>query len=179
MTINSELSKINQDSGLVELFTLDCSSLGGATYYFTSNYYTDGSVVEWQGNTYTFIPIQSSGWETLGSTNQGAATQPTPSITVSNVNKVLLTAVVSLGNIVGAKVTRYRTFQKFLDGQPSADSTQYVGPDVYYVNQKTTHTKNQITFQLINPIDMPGKQLPARQVLKDGLYPFPGVLVYR
>lgn len=179
MTVQTELQNINQTSPWVELYILDCSTIGGTTYYFTPNYYPTGSAVVWQGNTYTFIPIQSAGWEIAGATSQGGATQPTPTISISNVNKTLLTAVVALGNLVGAKLTRYRTYQKFLDGQPSADPTQYIGPDIFYVNQKTGHNKNVITFQLINPIDMPGKMLPGRQVLKDGAYRFPGVLVYR
>lgn len=179
MTIEVELQNINQPSPLVDLYTLDASMLGGSTYYFTSNYYPGGTSVVWQGNTYLFIPIQSAGWEVLGSTSQGSASQPTPTFTISNVNKILLTAVVALGNLVGAKLTRYRTFQKFLDGQGSADPTQYIGPDIFYINQKTSHTKNAISFQLINPIDMPGKMLPGRQILKDGQFAFPGVVVWR
>ena len=179
MTIHAELQNLNQSSPWVELYTLDASSLGGSVYYFSPQCYPDGSLVVWQGNTYVFIPIMTSGWEVIGSTSQGGTSQPTPQLQISNTNKVLLTAVVALGNLVGAKLTRHRTFQKFLDGQPSADSTQYIGPDVYYINQKTAHNKNSITFQLVNPIDMPGKMLPGRQVLKDGPYKFPGVLVWR
>jgi|ERR1035437_8456522 lambda family phage minor tail protein L len=179
MTIRSELQTLDQGVPLVDLYNLDLTSLGGTVYYFTSTCYPDGTQVVWQYHTYLFIPIQSTGWEVMGSTTQGSASQPTPTITISNANKVLLTAVVAMGNLVGAKLTRYRTFQKFLDNQSAADQTQYLGPDIFYINQKTSHTKHAISFQLINPIDMPGKQLPGRQVLKDGAAAFPGVLVWR
>lgn len=179
MTIRAELQLLNQTSPWVEMYILDCSSLGGSIYYFSPSVYTTGTAITWQGQVYTFIPIASSGWEIRGGTAQGGGSQPTPTITVSNVNKILLNAVVTLGDIVGAKLTRYRTFQKFLDGQPSANTTEYIGPDVFYINQKISHTHDAISFQLVNPIDSPGKMLPGRQVLKDGPNPFPGVLIYR
>lgn len=178
-TIIEELQLLNQSSPYIELYELDCTALGGLTYHFTNNLYENGTQVVWQGNNYTFIPIQSTGWEIMGGTANGSTSQPTPTITVSNVNKILLNAVVTLGDIVGAKLTRYRTFQKFLDGQPAEDSSEFLGPDVYYINQKVAHNNSIISFQLINPIDLPGKYLPGRQILKDAPDGFPGVLVYR
>jgi len=168
---------LNQVSGWVELHTLDCSALGGAVYHFTPNIYASGASIVWNGATYTPIAITSAGW-TLSST--GA--QPTPTITVTNANKTLLSAVIALGDIVGATYSRVRTFQKFLDGQPAADSTQFVGPDIYVVYQKTSHTNKQITWQLASILDRPGLKLPARQALKDGDgtagSAFPGMAVY-
>lgn len=177
-TIHAELNVLNQVSGLVELHTLDCSSIGGAVYRFTPNVYSDGSSITWQGNIYTPLALTSTGW-----TLTSAGTQPQPTITVTNANKTLLSAVIGLGDIVGATYSRMRTYQKFLDGQPAADVTQYIGPDVYYVYQKTSHTNQAISWQLSSVLDRPGLKLPARQALKDGDgtagSAFPGLSVYR
>jgi len=177
MTITQDLQVLHQVSGFVELHILDATNIGGSLYRFSPNIWTDGSAIQWGGHVYNFIPIASSDW-TL--TSSGSLPQPT--ISVSNVNKVLLNAVVTLGDIVGAKYTRYRTFAKFLDGQPEASVTQFIGPDSYIVFQKVTHDKNQISWQLASPLDKPGIKLPARQVLKDavsGNPGFPGVARYR
>lgn len=172
MTIRSELQVLEKTSPVVELYTLDCSGIGGTIYYFTPNVYPDGTPVVWKTHSYTFIPIATEGWQVSGGTSSGSTTQPTPTLTISNVNKILLNAVVTLGDITGAKLTRYITLQKFLDGQPSADQTQFIGPDVYYVYAKTAHNRNSITWQMINPIDAPGKFLPVRQALRTT---FPGL----
>lgn len=172
MTIQQELQVLNQVNGFVELHVLDCSNIGGIVHYFTPNVYSDGSPIVWDGHSYTFIPIQSSGWEL---TTAGSLPQPT--ITISNVNKQLLTAVITLGDIVGATYTRYRTFSKFLDGQAEASTSQYIGPDVYVVYQKLGHDNTQISWQLASILDKPNMKLPSRQVLKD--IGFPGVSRYR
>lgn len=171
-TIQQELQVLNQVNGFVELHILDCSNIGGVVHYFTPNVYSNGDPVVWNGNSYTFIPIQSMGWEL---TTSGSLPQPT--VTISNVNKQLLTAVITLGDIVGATYTRYRTFSKFLDGQSDANPSQYVGPDSYIVYQKTSHDKNQISWQLSSVLDKPNMKLPARQCLKD--VNFPGISRYR
>lgn len=166
MTIETEIHKQHQSSPLVELFTLDCSSIGGLTYRFTNHFAESGSVA-FNGLTYTSLPIAATGYELTTS-----GTQPRPTLTVSNVTSVLLNAVITLGDIVGCKVSRIRTYEKFLDGQPTTDTTQYLGPDVYFIEQKSSHTKTAITWQLASSLDRLGTMLPRRQVLKSE---FPGI----
>lgn len=107
--MQEEINKLNQESPLVELFTLDCTQLGGAAYNFTPHF-GEGGVLYFNSTAYQSIPIISDGWEM---TSSGA--QPRPTLSLSNVNNVLLNAVITLGDIVGAKVTRIRTMAKFLD----------------------------------------------------------------
>lgn len=171
-TINQELQNLDQTSGLCELHILDCTNLGGSIYRFSPNCYADGTQIVWQGYPYIHIPIQSSGWDLTS-----GGTQPQPQISISNVSRILLQAVVNLGDIAGATYLRYRTFAKYLDGEIEADATQYIGPDSYIIGKKVVHNKNIITFQLASIIDLPGRKIPARQVLKDK--GFPGVSIYR
>jgi lambda family phage minor tail protein L len=180
-TINSDLQQLSQPSPWVELFTLDTTALGGTIYYVTPNIYPNTSYLSFANNTYMPVPVAFTGWEVMADTTGGQGAMPRPTLAVGNANKTFLSLVISLGDLVGAKVTRIRTFMKYLDGQPNANPNQYVGPDVYIVAQKTSHTNQQIVWQLTNPMDIPTAMLPARQILKDPSTlssGFPGVQVY-
>jgi lambda family phage minor tail protein L len=154
------------DSPLVELYTIDLTSLTGGIFRFTPHF-SEGGSVTFGGNAYTSIPIISEGWEVTAT-----GTQPRPTLTISNVNKVLHNAVVSLGDIVGAKLTRTRTLKKHLDGEPNADANAFLKPEVYEIEQKTLHTSEVIQWQLSSVIDKFGVRIPRRQVTRDN---FPGV----
>ena len=86
-------------------------------------------------------------------------------------SKVLLNAVISLGDIVGASLMRQRTYAKYLDNGSSPDSTKFIGPEVYIVEQKTGHNNEFIQWQLTSIIDRFGMMLPRRQVLRDKGFP--------
>lgn len=175
----TEIGTANITSPYVELFTLDCSPIGGSTYYFTpSTVQGSASTLTWQGHTYVAMPITSSGWEV-----QADGRQPKPSVTLALLNNsTMLTAIKNLGDIIGAKVTRHRTFYKYLDGQSHADPNIHFGADIYIVDQKTAHNNEAVTWMLSSIIDRFGMKLPRRQILRDGdsRNPgFPGVSRYR
>lgn len=167
-TPNADLQNLSQTSGFIELFQLDCTPIGGPIYYFTTSVSSDGSPLLFGGNSYSPMPIATTGWDFTS-----AGTSPKPTITISNVAKTLMASVVTLGDIVGAKVIRIRTYAKYLDNGSSPDSTKYLGPDTYVVEMKTMHDNTQISWQLSSIIDRMGLMLPRRQVLKDK--GFPGV----
>lgn len=171
MTIQQTVLNLDITSGFVELYILDCSNIGGSIYHFSPNLNADGTGVIWGGITYSPISISTNGWEI-----SAAGTQFKPTISISNVNKVLLTSVITLGDIIGAKLTRIRTFATFLDAGATPDTSQFFPADIYFIDQKTSHDHTLITWQLSSIIDRFGMQLPGRQVLKD--YGFPGVGVY-
>lgn len=167
---------------LVELFELDttlCDAIQGQVYYFTpmTNYTapftgTPEDYVKFGGITFIPFPIEASGWEY---TVDGAPAKPT--LSVSNVSKFLQSAVAALGDLVGARLTRIRTFANFLDGAIDADSGQHYPKDIFYVDQKTSQTKSQITWSLISSVERGGVQLPLRQILREGpggVEAFPG-----
>ena len=103
------LQQLQVDSPLIELYVLDCTGIGGSVYRFTPHFAEAGSI-SFAGNVYTSLPIKSEGWEVSAN-----GSQPRPTLTVSNVSQTLLNAVITLGDIVGAKLTRIRTLAKYLD----------------------------------------------------------------
>jgi len=160
----SEITELVQQPALgqlVELFTFDASGIGGQIYYFTPMT-ENGANVEWGGQEYTPIPIMFKGAER---SSQGA--QPRPTLEVSNVSKFLHTSVVTLGDLVGAKVTRTRTFSHFLDNGSSPDATMFLAPDIFVVEQKTAHNRTFIQWSLSTYLDQEGVKLPKRQILRD------------
>lgn len=168
-TINIEAKKAAAQP-LVELFELDtrpCDPVNGMVYYFTPMTQYVGphtgqpeQYVRFGGRTYMPFPIQASGWDY---TFDGAPAKP--KLIVSNTNKFLQAAVNNLGDLVGAKLIRTRTFMNFLDGQPDADPGQHFPKDIFYVDQKTIHNKNVIEWALISSVERGGIQLPLRQIL--------------
>lgn len=158
---------------LISLFLLDAIDIGGGTYRFVPMSKDYGSIT-WQGEVYTPVPIMVEGFEW---SNTGAP--PKPTLTISNVSKFLQGAVSLYGDLVGATIIRYRTFKKFLDGEPSADPNAYLPLDKYIVEQKVVHNREIIQWKLSSIIDQEGLKLPRRQVLRDRGYPGVGLVKVR
>jgi lambda family phage minor tail protein L len=180
--IKTELAVLHSSDGLVDLFCLDASALGGSVEYFSPQCYSDGTLLSWGGQAYQLVPIGIDSLEKKATNSQ----LPQPSLTISNVGAPVLAQVVALGDLTNAKLTHWKTKVSYLDGQANPDTTKFIGPEVWYIYQKTAHNNQMIQWTLSCPIDMPGYMFPVRQVLKyQGINPgpgdtyFPGVSAYR
>lgn len=150
-------------SAYIELFTLDTTNIGGSTIFRYTPMTQSSAVVVWQGQNYLPFPIEATGFNM---TSDGGAPAK-PRLAVSNVSGFLMAAILELGDIVGAKLIRCRTFSRFLDTGPNPDPDAHAPYDIYLVDQKTLHTKTMIEWSLISQIDRPDIFLPKRRVLKD------------
>lgn len=162
MTVEQDASALSSE-GYLELFEIDTTNIGGGDIF---RFIPDGfdlTDVTWQNSVFTRFPISAEGFEWQGTTNA----PPQPVLKLSNVNKVVLAAVITLGDIVGAKVTRWRTFEKYLDDQPQADPTAHFPEDIFFIQQKRTHSKLALEWSLSSALDIPGIKLPRRQILRD------------
>lgn len=180
-TIQTNTSVLHSSDGFVDLYVLDASNLGGSVYHFSPQSYSDGTLLSWGGQSYQVMPIGIDSAELMAK----PTTLPRPTLTISNVGAPLISAIVALGDLVGAKLIHYRTKVSYLDGQANADTTRYQGPTIWYIFQKVVQTNQTIQFALASVLDRPGLMFPIRQVLKDpninppdGIY-FPGVQPYR
>ena len=148
---------------LVELWEVDASDItGGSIYYFTANTTESGTSVLLNGVEYLPIDAEIEGLE-----HKGDGAQPRPTIRISNVTQTFTAAIVSLNDMVGAKVTRRRTYRRYLDDGDEADSTIQFPTDVYYIERKKTHNALFVEWELVSIIDQASRQLPARQILRD------------
>lgn len=173
-TIQKEIQSLSP-SAIVELFELDLSSYDEHSMFFHAGTNEVLSPVVWQGKTYQALPIEAEGFEI---TTQG--TLPRPKLRVANINGIFSAAIREYDDLVGCKITRRRTFVKFLDtvnfkeGNPQADPNQYLPDEIWYIEQKASETKYVIEWELSSAMDLQGVMLPRRQIIQS-MCPF----VYR
>ena len=171
MTGTAHLAIAQQPSAdaLVELYELDtrpCYTIygvqqGGDVYRWTPGT-LGGAIVSFGGTQYLPLPIVGEGWEWNG---QGRL--PVPKLKISNIDHLAAALAIQFADVLGAFVTRTRTFAACLDGQPQADPTALFEPDVYVIDRKSEHQKAYLEFELAAAIDQRGKRLPGRAVLRD------------
>jgi lambda family phage minor tail protein L len=164
MTLEADVQK-GWHSAIVEMYDIDLTALTGDPediFYFTNQLKPDESKIQWKGRTYDALPLISSGYET---NTTGQIAQPV--LTVANVFGTFTDVIENLDDLVGGKVTRRRTFAKYLDGEPEADPLQEFPIDVYYIERKTDETILSITWQLNSVMDLEGLQLPRRVITQN------------
>ena len=152
---------------LVELFVLDSTVLGGPVMRFHAGVYPPGSPqaytdIQWQGVVFNAFPVAVEGFEFVTS-----GSQPRPKITISNVTGAMTALVLGYSDLCGAKLTRKRTFAQYLDFMPQANPNIFLPDDIWFIEQKQSEDKTQVTFQLATSLDVEGVLLPRRQVIAD------------
>jgi lambda family phage minor tail protein L len=157
-----ELTRQKDNPGdFVQLFELDMTKLGGVVLRFVmAGDQADG--VRWRGETYAPVQIEAEGFEMNG---QGSL--PTPKIRIANVNGMLTGLIRDYKDLIGARLTRTRTFRQHLDDGEEADPTACWAPDVYQVERNSVLNKIYVEWELSAVLDQQGTMLPARQVLRD------------
>ena len=164
MTLEADVQK-GWHSAIVEMFDIDLTAITGDPediFYFTNQLKPDETKIQWKGKTYEALPLLSSGYET---NTTGQIAQPV--LTVANIFGTFTDVIKNLEDLVGGKVTRRRTFAKYLDGEPEADTLQEFPIDVYYIERKTEETALSITWQLSSVMDLEGLQLPRRVITQN------------
>lgn len=169
MTARADVQRL-EPGAIVELYELDTTVIGGADIFrFTPHGPNElGNDIVFAGQTYVRFPIEASGFERSG---QGQL--PRPTIRAANVTGLMGAIALSLGDLVGAKLTRTRTFARYLDavnfgaGNPQADPTQYLDREIWYVDRKSAENKVLIEWELAAAFDLSGIKLPRRQIVQN------------
>ena len=135
---------------LVTLFTLDATGLGDtAVRRFTSSAWQD-TVVRFGGQTYTPTDVEATGFEWQG---QGAP--PAPGLSLANTNAVLGALARDFDDLVGAEVTRLRTFKMLLDDGASPDADMHFPPDLFRIERKVVVQTHHLAAARV------GRHIPA------------------
>ena len=179
--LNSDFQKLSV-AGIVTLYQLDATRLGGGVFYWhghigfddwqvidgstepQANYHRD---IIWQGQVYSPVAIKSDGLELRG---DGKASMPNLAIanTLNGINGAMSALCLQLSDFAGAKLTVITTLAKYLDaanfasGNPQARN-EYK-KQVWFVEQKTAENASQVTFELSNPVDFEGMKIPCREI---------------
>jgi lambda family phage minor tail protein L len=168
----SELQKV-APSALIELFTLELNTLQHGvteTYRFHagSSLNSNGQVT-WAGNAYLRFPVEADGFQ-----YNGSGQLPRPTLRIANLTGTITALLLTLPNgIEGAKVTRIRTLARYLDAvnfpggvSPyTPDPTAAFPAEVYYIDRKSSETRDVIEFELAAAFDLASVRAPKRQCL--------------
>lgn len=152
----SELQQTNP-SAIIDLYELE---LVEGLHYATGNPLGIETVYRWHsgvaqnsqgelifnGNTYSQMPIEAEGFDYKGSSQKSSL--PRPTLRVSNLLSTVSTILAEINGVtphndlIGAKVTRFRTMAKFISASNfSGQNIKYVvtvqnvgGSDYFYIN---------------------------------------------
>ena len=186
---NKQLSSITSDS-VIDMFEIDFSNLQ-ANFEMLKNLYgvnigadaiyrfcpmkNSSNPIYWQGNAYQPLPIKMEGFE-----HQSDGRLPRPKMSIANPEGLLSKIVRMNENFVNCKVTRKRTFSRFLDDDNfqnrglnqqgknpfgEADPDSHYPDDVFFINKKVSEDKFSISFELVSNLELEGSDVPARIVL--------------
>lgn len=158
--IASDVQRLEQDA-IVTVFELDARQYGDGILRFAPEA-VDGGPVRFNGYAYQPLPITAEGFEW-----NGKGTLPRPTLTVTAMELAFLSLVLSEDDLVGMPVKRLRTYRKHLDDGDDPDPEALFPVDYYVIERKTSQNRRQIQFELSVEMDQEGKQIPARQVLRD------------
>ncbi len=187
---NKLLLSLSPDA-LIELFEIDFSNIqadfnmladiaganiGADSVYRFCSMKNSSNPIFWQGKGYQPIPVEAEGFE-----QQGDGRLPRPRFTLANPDGIFSKIVHSNHDFANAKITRKRTFMRFLDDDNfidpgtkneagknpfgEADPNSHYPDDVYFINKKIAENKKVIQFELVSALELQGAEVPARIVM--------------
>lgn len=186
----TDLLKNNERSLYIEGSGGSAYTTSGKTIIrFHNNIKLFRSSIFFDSKEYFAAPIQIDGYQISA---KGSPPRPRMSIAIDpeglpqeikNRITFIKTAIRDLDDLVGSKVTRIRTFVKYIDNSNfydangnlltnlvkppqgfDPDSNAYFPPDIYFVDRKSSETKNSLELELASPFDTQDLKLPGRVV---------------
>ncbi|MDR5756507.1 phage minor tail protein L [Caballeronia sp. LZ035] len=155
--VNADVQRL-EPGALIELYELDLTRWISEVLRFHAH--EDGGIIKWNGHEYHAFPMQVSGFGRTGD-----AAQPTPMLSVANLDGLISHLCMRCDDMVGAPLRRRRTLGQYLDGNPSADPTAEMPVELWHIEQKTLETHTVVEFALSSALDLSGRKLPARQII--------------
>ena len=190
----SELQKLNPSSR-IELFVMELveglhyatgnpSSVPTTFRFHAGSSMNSNAEIVWQGNSYQRFPITFEGAEftgrgqvprpTLTVANLGGITRSGSVITVTDL-MIIVNLTTPHNDLADAKITRITTLASELDavnfpsssnpfGTPSANE---LPQEIFFIDRKTSESRETVQFELVGDLDQANKKLPARQVTRN------------
>lgn len=168
MTIQAEIQSLSP-TALIELFVLDTTSVvGGTITRFHSGINQVQRPIVWQGQEYMPLPIEAEGFD-LDAQGQ----LPRPKIRVANIQGMFSAMVAEAEDLIGCRLTRKRTFGRYLDavnfpgGNPEANPDQALPDELWFIDRKSSEDRYMIEWELSSAFDLEGVRIPLRQVIQN------------
>lgn len=162
--ISAEAQSLTPDN-LISLYEIDLSHIGLGIVRFTQSIAGPYSIVSWGGNQYYPWPIEIEGIEKK---TEGSAARPTikAAAILPEMSALLIGA-----HLQGARLSRIRTFRRFLDDGAEPSVVDHFPIDYYRIERVSEWVSGQsVTLELANPLDIEQAYFPKRQIIRDYCY---------
>ena len=180
---NKQLISLSPDA-LVDMYEIDFSNLqstfedlkdlyginlGADAIYRFCPMINGTNPVIWRGYSYQPLPIKAEGFE-----SKSDGRLPRPKLTIANPDGLLSKILHSNNDFANSKVTRKRTYVRFLDAENFPNRVNPFGEnisdasledDLYFINRKTEENKNAVQFELVSALELEDSFVPARVVM--------------
>lgn len=154
-------------SALIELYSLDLRPVGeDVILYFHNGTNGFRSSVSFQGVTYSPMAISVSGFD-VSTTGEPSR----PKLTMSNIGGFTSMLAIDTSDLVGAVLTRIKTWREYLDDSSTPSPVTLGDPDVYTIEQRVSETNVSVEFELTTPFDLDNVRFPIRKIVS-GYCPF-------
>lgn len=163
MTIRQDIATLDAQA-IIEMFSIDLPVYG--TLRFHPGVNEKGLPLVFQGNTYNPLPLAAEGFD-----RASTGTLPRPKLRISNHGGLIAAVLREIDDALGCRVTRQRTFKKYLDavnfvnGNPTADPGQEFPQEIWYMARRALESPEYVEMELASPWDVMGTRLPRRQIM--------------
>lgn len=154
---------------LIDLYIVDLAPIGYPVQLYFQASSPLGTSLWFGGKEYVSRGIMVTGFE-----RSSQDVPPEPSLIISNVDKGGYALLETYGEMLGATITRLQTYDVFLDfledgvtQNPMRDSSAMHFPEIWGIEQKDGSDNEVIKWRLKSILDLRGKKVPNRLVLKD------------
>lgn len=159
MSIRTDEQRLSLPA-IVELFEIDAAAIGGQAMRFVTGPW-NGAAVRYGGVEYSAAPIEIAG------IRYGGSLSSRPTLSISRLDAAVAAAVLGTGRWRGAAVSVTRTLTAYLDGEDEADPARHWPAETWLIEKLLSESKAAVSWQLASPLDIDGRQLPGRQILRD------------
>lgn len=166
-----EIDFSNLQSNFEELKDLYGINLGAEPVYRFCPMINGANPIIWQGFAFQPLPIRVEGFE-----RKSDGTLPRPKMRIANPDGLFSRILHANEDFINCKVTRKRTFARFLDEENfqnkinpfgESDAGAEFDDDVFFINRKTSEDKNFIELELVSVLELEDAFVPARIILSD------------
>jgi lambda family phage minor tail protein L len=121
----------------------------------------------WQGQTFEPLPLEVTGLE-MRSDGKASAPSLAMANNIAGVQNAVSAYCLQFNDFAGAKLKVIRTLAKYLDAENfsagNSSASNEASEQLWYIEQKTSESSAQVSFELSNPIDFEGQRIPVRQI---------------
>jgi len=175
--INKELEKLTP-STLIELFELDTTEIDGNRLPENQqiirfhNFVSESFFPVYFADTkYIAVPIMFKNNELKGD----GTTLPRPRLNIGNADGIVSYFMSQTDGLIGAKLTRRRTFARFLNGTTwglasnvnpigSPDAEAALSEDIFFVEKIIMENKQVVEFELASSLELHKVKIPRRRM---------------